>query len=95
MIHSHTRSCQPARTAWPQDRLLCERAIALGQAIDKSTLKTYSSSLNSYLTFIWLHHLSVEPTPDTFSFYVVFMSHHIEPRSVQCWLSGICQQLEP
>ena len=52
MIQSHTRSCQPARTAWPQDHLLQEHAIALGQAIDKSTLKTYSSSLNSYLTFV-------------------------------------------
>ena len=52
MIQSHTRSCQPARTAWPQDHLLQEHAIALGQAIDKSMLKTYSSSLNSYLTFV-------------------------------------------
>ena len=95
MISSHVRSRQPARDAWPRDRLLRERAIALGLAIDTSTLKTYSSALNSYLTFVRLHDLPVEPTPDTLSFFVVFMSHHIEPRSVKSYLSGICQQLEP
>ena len=42
-----------------------------------------------------LHDLPVEPTPDTLSFYTVFMSHHIELRSVRNYLSGICQQLEP
>ena len=95
MIDSHVRSRQRARTAWPRDRLLRERAIALGLAIDTSTLKTYGSALNSYLTFTRLHDLPVEPTPDTLSFFVVFMSHHIEPRSVRSYLSGICQQLEP
>ena len=95
MIDSHVRSRQRARTAWPRDRLLRERAIALGLAIDTSTLRTYGSALNSYLTFVRLHDLPVEPTPDTLSFFVVFMSHHIEPRSVRSYLSGICQQLEP
>lgn len=95
MIRSHTRSRQPAREAWSRDRLLRERAIALGQAIDTSTLHTYSSALNSYLTFVRLHDLPVEPTPDTLSFYAVFMSHHIAPKSVRSYLSGICQQLEP
>lgn len=95
MIHSHVKSRQPARVAWPRDRLLRERAIALGLAIDTSTLNNYSSALNSYLTFVRLHDLPVEPTPDTLSFFTVFMSFHIEPRSVQTYLSGICQQLEP
>jgi integrase len=94
-ITSHTRSRQPPRKAWPRERLLRERAIALGLAIDTSTLKTYSSHLNSYLTFVRLHDLPVEPNPDTLSFYVVFMSHHIEPRCVSSYLSGICHQLEP
>ena len=95
MIQSHRRSRQPAREAWSHDRLLRERAIALGQAIDTSTLNSYSSALNSYLNFVRLHNLPVEPTPDTLSFFAVFMSHHIEPRSVLNYLSGICQQLEP
>ena len=91
MIQSLTKPRQPPQTAWPRDRLLRERAIALGLAIDTSTLNTYSSALNSYLTFVRLHSLPVEPTPETLSFFIVFMSHHIEPRS---YLSGICQQLE-
>ena len=95
MIQSHRPSRQPAREAWSHDRLLRERAIALGQAIDTSTLNSYSSALNSYLNFVRLHDLPVEPTPDTLSFFAVFMSHHIEPRSVLNYLSGICQQLEP
>ena len=95
MIQSHRPSRQPAREAWSHDWLLRERAIALGQAIDTSTLNSYSSVLNSYLNFVRLHDLPVEPTPDTLSFFAVFMSHHIEPRSVLNYLSGICQQLEP
>ena len=53
------------------------------------------SALNSYLTFCNLHELPVEPTPDTLSFYVVFLSSHIKPDSVNSYLSGICRQLEP
>ena len=95
MITSHVKSRQPVRVAWSRDRLLRERAIALGLAIDTSTLNCYGSALNSYLSFVRLHNLPVEPTPDTLSFFVVFMSHQIEPRSVSSYLSGICQQLEP
>ena len=50
MIRSHTRSGQPAREAWTRERLLRERTIALGLAIDKSTLNSYSSALNKLLT---------------------------------------------
>ncbi|KAG1769361.1 hypothetical protein EDD22DRAFT_754753, partial [Suillus occidentalis] len=41
------------------------------------------------------HHFPVEPTPDTLSFYIVYMCQHIQPRSVECYLSGIVSQLEP
>ena len=95
MIQSHTKSRQRPRAAWSRDKLVRERAIALGQAIDTSTLDSYSSALNSYLTFVRLHNMPVEPTPDTLSFFTVFMSHHIDPKSVSNYLSGICQQLEP
>jgi hypothetical protein len=86
---------QPARLPWPMDRLLWERAIALGNTIEPATLRTYNSALTSYLTFIRAHNLSTSPTKDTLSFYVVYMSHHISPRSVTTYLSGIVQQLEP
>lgn len=95
MIRSARNPRQRSREAWSMDRLLRERAIALGQAIDTSTLNSYSSALNSYLTFVRLHNLPVEPTPDTLSFFAVFMSHHIDPKSVLNYLSGVCQQLEP
>jgi hypothetical protein len=60
------------REAWTLDRLIYERLIALGSALDKSTYGTYSSALNSYLTFCKLHNRPVEPTEDTLSFYGVF-----------------------
>ena len=85
---------QPTRTAWSMERLIHERALALGHVIDKSTLSNYSSALNSYLNFVTLHGLPVEPTPDTLSLYTVYMCHHINPRSVNTYLSGISQQLE-
>ncbi len=86
---------QPIREAWPMDRLVRERAIALGNTLDASTLRTYTSALTSYLTFVRAHNLPVSPSEDTLSFYVVYMSHHISPRSVTTYLSGIVQQLEP
>ena len=86
---------QPSRTPWPMDCLLRERAIALGNTIEPSTLRTYNSALTSYLTFVRAHNLSTTPSEDTLSFYIVYMSHHISPRSVTTYLSGIVQQLEP
>jgi hypothetical protein len=77
------------------DRLLRECAIALGNTIEPATLRTYNSALTSYLTFIRAHNLPTSPSEDTLSFYVVYMSHHISPRSVTTYLSGIVQQLEP
>jgi hypothetical protein len=77
------------------DRFLNERSITLGYSLDSSSFGTYTSALNSYLTFCQLHHFPVDPTPDTLSFYVVFLSSHINPRSVNSYLSGICRQLEP
>ena len=95
MITSGLKSKQRQRLAWTRERLLRERALALGQAIDISTWKSYGSALNSYLTFVRIHQFPVEPTPDTLSFFTVFMCHHIKPDSVNSYLSGICQQLEP
>lgn len=94
MIQGSRRARQPVREVWSRERLVHERAIALGNVIDKSTLSNYSSALNSYLNFVRLHDLPVEPTPETLSFYTVYMSHYINPRSVNTYLSGISQQLE-
>jgi len=72
-----------------------EQSIALGLAIDNSTHLTYTSALNSYLTFCKIHNFPIEPTEETFSFFIVYMSTHIKPDSVNSYLSGICNQLEP
>jgi hypothetical protein len=95
MIQSGVKSRQEHRDAWTMERLIHKRALAMGQAIDISTWKSYGSALNSYLSFIRLHNFPVEPTPDTLSFFTVFMCYHIKPDSVDSYLSGICQQLEP
>ncbi|KAG2742324.1 hypothetical protein P692DRAFT_20750601, partial [Suillus brevipes Sb2] len=76
------------------ERLIHECSINLGLALDKSTNQTYSSAVNSYVTFCDLHRLALDPTPDTLSLFVTFMSAHINPRSVDNYLSGICSVLE-
>lgn len=94
MMDISSTSRQPPRVAWTLERLVHERAIALGYAIDPSTSVTYTSHLQSYLTFCKLHERPIDPTVDTLSFYTVFMCHHIQPDSVDSYLSGICNQLE-
>jgi hypothetical protein len=95
MLHVSPSARQPHREAWPLERLQRERSIALGSALEPASLATYSSALQSYLTICRAHALPVDPTPDTLSFYTVYMCHHINPRSVDHYLSGICNQLEP
>ena len=95
MLQISPTSRQPRREAWTMDRLINERSISLGYSLDASSFGAYTSALNSYLTFCNLHNLPVDPTPDTLSFYVVFLSSHIDPNSVNSYLSGICRQLEP
>jgi len=95
MILLPSRSRQPARDTWPQERLLHERAVVQGHASDPTTAVTYCSYLQSYLTFFKIHNFPIDPTADTLSFYVVFMAHHIKPQSFTSYLSGICNSLEP
>jgi hypothetical protein len=95
MIEGSRPARQPHREVWPMSRLIHERVLALGNDIDKTTLGNYGSALNSYISFTTTHNLPIEPTPDTLSFYTVYMSHYINPRSVNTYLSGISQQLEP
>jgi hypothetical protein len=75
--------------------LLRERAMTMTRALETSTRHTYSSALNSWIAFVNMHHFDIEPTPDTMSFFVVYMSRHISPRSVKSYLAGIVQILEP
>ena len=86
---------QPFHELWTLEQLNYEHSILLGMSIDRSTSATYSSALNSYLTFCKSHGIPVDPTPQTLSYYTTFQSFHINPRSVDSYLSGICNQLEP
>ncbi|KIY46242.1 hypothetical protein FISHEDRAFT_47647 [Fistulina hepatica ATCC 64428] len=86
---------QLPRAPWSRERLQTERAIAIGASIDVSSRAAYSSALQSYVSFCRMHQLPIEPTADTLSFFVVYMSHHIKPSSVNSYLSGICAQLQP
>ena len=95
MIKITPTSQQPHREPWTPERLNYERSILLGMSIDTSTATTYSSALNSYLTFCKMHALPVDPTPQTLSYYVTFQSFFINPKSVDSYLSGISNQLEP
>lgn len=95
MIHITSTSRQPQRQPWTRERLVHERSIALGLSIDPSSSITYTSALNSYLTFCKIHLFPIEPTEETLSFFTVYMSTHIKPDSVNSYLSGICNQLEP
>lgn len=94
MIELSATSRQPERQPWTVDRLYHERAVALGFSVDPSTTSTYTSALNSFITFCKMHGFSIEPTSETLSLFTVYMCHHIKPESVDSYLSGICNQLE-
>ena len=95
MIHVSASSRQPACLPWTMECLIHEHSILLGMAIDNTTAHTYSSMANLYLTFCKIHQLPVDPTPETLSYYITFQSTHINPNSVESYLSGICSNLEP
>lgn len=94
MIHLSAMSRQPVRDAWTLERLNAELAINLGMAIDRSTHASYTSTINSYITFCRLHGFNIEPTLRTLALYVTFQSTYINPKSVDTYLSGICNQIE-
>jgi hypothetical protein len=94
MISVSKTSRQPIREAWTIKQLNSELAINLGLAIDRSTHNSYSSALNSYLTFCRLHDIDIEPTQRTLALYITFQATHINPKSVDTYLSGIANQLE-
>jgi len=95
MIHNSTLSRRPRRETWTHERLRRECAVAVSCAIEPGSASSYSSAIRSYFTFCSSHNFLVDPTPDTLSFYAVYMAHHIKPKSVASYLSGVCNQLEP
>ncbi|KAJ7852704.1 hypothetical protein B0H13DRAFT_2581610 [Mycena leptocephala] len=55
MIEISPTSRQPHRLPWTLDRLVHQRAIALGLSLDPNSNTTYTSATNSYLTFVKMH----------------------------------------
>lgn len=94
MNFTSLQSQQPKQLPWTTEHLVHKCSIALSHALAKGMKNTSNSALNSYLEFCSIHSFTIEPTEDTLSFYIIFMSHHIEPRSVDNYLSGICSFLE-
>lgn len=91
-----SKACQPVRAPWTLEKLHQERAITISATLPQSfSVKAYNSHLQSDLTFCKSHKFPFQPTPDMFSFYTVYMCHHIKPTSVNSYLYGICSSLEP
>lgn len=95
MMHLPSSSRQLLWEAWTRECLSRECAIAIASAIDAGSVSSYSSALNLYINFCSLDDFPIELTPDTLSFYAAFMCHHIKPKSINSYLSIICNQLEP
>jgi len=93
MFLTPTKFRQPHWVAWSHKHFFCECAITLSHTLDNSTKTTYSSHLQSYLTFCKLHDFVLKPTANTLSFYIMFMSPHIKLNSVSQYLSGIISSL--
>ena len=87
-------SRQSKRQPWIVEELKQGWATVLASAVDRSTHKSYTSALNSWISFVEMHHFPIEPNSEILSFFIVYMSHHINPRSVKSYLSGLVQQLE-
>lgn len=88
-------SRQPLRKPWTREELLRGRVLALGFSLESSTRSTYQSGLNSYLAFANAHDFPLPPTIDSISFFIVYMSHHIDPKSVANYVHGLMRCLEP
>lgn len=83
------------RSRWPIDRLVQERNTALNSSLARSSNASYDAALRSWLNFSKLHEFDIEPNADTLSFYIAYESFYIEPRSIDTYLSGIINKLEP
>jgi hypothetical protein len=85
----------PTQAPWSCERLEYEQSIALGTILEPASHASYSSVLQSYTDFCTHHNFPFNPTPNTLSLYVVYMCHHLKPKSVSSYLSGICDHLQP
>ncbi len=90
--HLVTRQCNCK--AWSLEQLKEWCTWVIGSSLKHAMTKAYTSAFLSYTTFCKRQHFPIQPTPNMLSFYIVYMSHHIQPHSVKSYLSGICTKLE-
>lgn len=93
--NQHLQGRRPIRQPFPIPKLRGLLGEALDNAWDVSTKKVYRSHMYSYLNFVNTHQLPLEPSEDTLALYIVFMSNHIKPSSVEVYLAGISHYLAP
>lgn len=95
MIRETQRTRCSNRPSWSQRKLESEQSRLLQLSISLNTSKSYASAFNAYSSFCETHNLDIDPTPDTLSLFISYISHFINPRSVSAYLSGVCHTLEP
>jgi hypothetical protein len=83
------------RSALPLPHLDALVSEALSHTIDRSTAQSYDSHLSSYLSFCRMHKLPTAPSTQTLARYIVYMSNHISPKSLETYLSSISFWLRP
>lgn len=90
-----TRRLKPAeRPVWMPETFIVERARLLANNLAPNSTIAYGSALNSYMAFCQAHSFPIEPTLDTFSFYITYMTTFVKPSTVASYLSGIASRLE-
>ncbi len=93
-LQQHSVTRQPCCKPWSLERLKEWHAWVISSSLEQAMTKAYASAFLSYTTFCERQNFSIQPTADTLSFYIVYMSHHIQPHSIKSYLSGICAELK-
>lgn len=83
------------RQPFPMVKLQRLLGHALENAWDVSTQKTYHSHSKLYLQFVKSDNLNLESTEDNLALFIIYMSNHIKPTSVETYLTGIVYNLSP
>lgn len=79
---------------WSQEMLDRKVSLAITNSLDANTCTSYTSALNSYLTFCQRHKFPINPTIQMLTYYTVYMCNYIKPSSVDSYLSGIISGLK-
>jgi hypothetical protein len=77
------RSTPLIQGCWTSQLLVKELDIAVGTCVEPSTSTAYASALCSYTSFCAIHEFPLTLTPQTLTFYIVYMAHYINPRSIE------------